>query len=200
MSLCVFGVERSLHVQAVQPDLPWVDLLVPVDPAACARLVDQLAPEPVGGQGEPLLPAPVVQREQGATCIDLVEVVFAFPVCGDRSIGSDESVVHRVDPRVDGIVLVPFGTPERCIEHQSVLIVPQHHARSVIALHALGDRQGQGHPACLSHLHPSLSETMADTSAGHRIRSVMSSGLSGQVRSPGHMRHPVHSSRLRRWR
>ncbi len=150
MKFGVLCVEGPLHVKAIQPDLPGIDFLVPVDSAAGARLIDKLLAKDVLGLLEPLLPAFCIKRKEGTAGIDLVQVVLPFPIGCDRSILTYELIVHRVDPGIDGLVFVVLGTLQRGIKHKTVLVMPQHHTGLIVAFNTLGHCQGQW-KAVLSH-------------------------------------------------
>ena len=94
MTQCVFSLERSFHIKTIEPDLPWIYLLMPVDAAFAPRLCLKLGKKDIGSFSESLLPASIKKREESFSCIDLIEVILAFSVCHDAAILSDHRIIH----------------------------------------------------------------------------------------------------------
>src|ERR1051326_4901562 len=75
----VLRVERLGHVEAVEPHLRWINLLVPEASLVRARLRPQLFAQKRGGTPVLLLTRDVVESEQKSARHDVVEaVVFRF--------------------------------------------------------------------------------------------------------------------------
>ncbi len=129
--LRVEGGERSLHIDSVQPYLPRIDLLVPVDSATGPRLVDQLSAKDVSSFDESLFSGFLVQEKEIPSGIDHIKVVLARSIVLDRSILLDERVIHRIRPIKEGCSLIVFTHLQDCGNRQSMLIMPAHLSRLI---------------------------------------------------------------------
>ncbi|OQA45282.1 MAG: hypothetical protein BWY50_00146 [Spirochaetes bacterium ADurb.Bin315] len=129
--LSIEGGERSLHIDSIQPDLPRIDLLVPVDPAARPRLADQLFAKDVGRLDEPPFSGFLMQEKKIPPGIDHIEVVLARSIVLDRPVLSDERVIHRIRPIEEGCLSIVLTHLQDCGDDQSMLIMPPHLSRLV---------------------------------------------------------------------
>ena len=95
------GVEGHPHVQAVQPDLIRIDVLVPEVPGDGAGVVRQNAVGALHALCPPCLPGNIPQDPHGLAKTHLVDVVFSgHPVCHPAGVVHQEGSVpaHRLPP------------------------------------------------------------------------------------------------------
>ncbi len=88
----VLGKQRRPHVEAVQPDLPGISLLVPEIAVAGPRMGIELAAQRPQGFGVTRVPGLAVEQEQDLAGVDVVEAVFVALVTLDRPVRSDPEV------------------------------------------------------------------------------------------------------------
>ena len=117
-------VEGLRHIQTVQPDLVGVDLLVPEVPLIGPGLIPEHLPQPVRRQAELLLPGALVEPEEDAALVDVVQVALLRPEGADAAVGLHEMLAHGPDEV--GIARVPgdAGQLQQAGQHTAVDVVP----------------------------------------------------------------------------
>ena len=88
----VFGAEGLGHVEAVEPHLVGIALLVPVAAFGVARLLRELIVEEGGGGEVALVLRDAVEEEKLAAEEDVVELMLFGLERGDGAVGCDELI------------------------------------------------------------------------------------------------------------
>jgi len=125
-TLRVFDLKRQAHVDAVEPDLLGVALLVPVIAGLGAGVSGELIGQPVGGGHVPRVAGFVGKVEQAAPGEDVVDVelvrieALQRAVVGDLRLGQVQQVVaparlaggfvQQHEPAIDAAILVAPAT------------------------------------------------------------------------------------------
>ena len=140
---CVARVERTAHVESVEPHLVRVHLLVPEAAFGHARLDRELRELRVDDLPQPLASAKIVHVEGELARVDAVELAVLHSVAEDFAVLSHHAVDVVLRP-CEGF-FAQFRTPlrdrERGLEFESVRVLPLRllalvdSARNRIALH-----------------------------------------------------------------
>ncbi len=132
--LLVHGREDLRHIDAVEPDLVGIDLLVPEVALDRAGLPQQLAVQLVRGETVFLVPVDTVKLEQHAAFVDVVEVIARLVIALDRAVGR-EKIIHIVtDKFTVAHIAADLGHREQGRQHAAVDVVP---AGSLALAHSL---------------------------------------------------------------
>ena len=99
----VAGIERLAHVQAVEPHLPGIHLLVPEASVRCARLLLQLPEQRVHGQAVFLVAGLFPEIKQQTTGADMIQIEVGQLVGPDLALRPD----HGIDKLLH---IVPVAT------------------------------------------------------------------------------------------
>ena len=121
----IFRIERLAHVEAVEPDLVGIDLLVPEQATLSARLRLQLGEDILHCLVIFLRRAVFAQPQEGARRADVVDVVFFLLVAAeDGAVVRDDVVIPAVDVGEEGRVAVGLVDIEEGEKFQAGRVVP----------------------------------------------------------------------------
>ena len=118
------GVEGLGHIQAVQPDLVGVNLLVPEVALHGAGLAEKLAPQHVGGLAVLLLVGLIIEGEEHAALVDVVQIILALVVGEDGAILGHEMVDEMLGEVEIAALAGDLRHGEQGGDHAAVDVVP----------------------------------------------------------------------------